>query len=108
MKLVLLNIRRIGDKPCLGYDLTGKLTDFFSHNSPTLEIKLESGTIYLSKWAYLNNYRVYQSPVDRDCFFLVFGYKRPNNKLALEKLLRHGEKQRIPVIKQRSKLKKTA
>lgn len=108
MKIVVLSLRKINDKVLLNYNLTGQLTDFSNHHSPTLEIKLESGTIYLSKWAYLNNYRVYQSPVDRETFFMVFTYKRPHNPTVLQRLLKYAEKQKVPVIKPRTKHKAVA
>lgn len=71
MRLILLNLRYVNDKPILNFDLTGKLTDFTNHQSRDLEINLPTGTITLNKWEYLNTWKIYEDPKNPKCFFVV-------------------------------------
>lgn len=101
--MVLLNIRQVGDKSIVGYDLTHLLCEYFNHRSPTLKIELPTGTIYLSKYAYLNRYKIYSDGIYS---FMAFQYKKPDTKLVLKMLIEHAKK--VPVLKGVRAYKKTA
>lgn len=107
MKIVLLHLRVVNDKTILSWDYTALLSSYFNHHSPTLQVNLPTGTVYLNRYTYLNRFKIYQG-VDPDCFFFVFGYKKPDRATVLKLLLKHQEKKSIPILKQRAKFKKTA
>jgi hypothetical protein len=107
LKIVILSLRVVNDRSVLNYDLTGKLTNFWNHHSPTFEIKLPTGTVYLNKYTYLNRFKIFQSE-DPNIFFMVFGYKKPHKETVLKLLLRYQANQKIPLIKPRVKHKKVA
>lgn len=90
MRLVLLSLRSVNDRTILNFDLTGKLTDFNNHHADTLEIKLETGTIKLNKWAYLNKYKIYEDNLNPKCFFLVGNYKSINHDHAFKTLMQYA------------------
>lgn len=90
MRLTLLSLRYVNDKPILNFDLTGKLTDFDNHNSNILEVKLPTGTIHLNRYEYLNTFRIYEDPLNAKCFFIVCGYKRINQDYAFKFLMNYA------------------
>lgn len=90
MKLVILSLRVVNDKSVLSYDLTGKLTDFENHHNAYLEIKLPTGVIYLKKWEYVNTLKIYQDAKDAKCFFIIFQYKKVNEKACFEHLMKYA------------------
>lgn len=104
---MLLNLRKYGDKHIIGYDLTGLLSNYHNHHSPTLQVNIPTGTVYLNRYTYLNRFKIFQS-VDPNVFFMVFGYKKPDKNTVLKLLLKYQEKKSIPILKQRAKFKKTA
>lgn len=103
MKIVILSLRTVNDKIVINYNLTALLTDYFNHHSPTLKIELPTVTIYLSKYAYLNRYKIYSDGIHS---FMVFQYKKPDTKLVLKMLIEHSKK--MPVLKVGTKHKKVA
>jgi hypothetical protein len=98
VKLIILSLRSVNGKSILSFDLTASLSNYFDHTSNILEIKLPTGTIYLNKWSYLNSGKIYQSPKDKTLFFMVFGYKRPCQKWALQRLLDYSRRNKIKTI----------
>lgn len=107
MKIVILSLRKVNDKIVINYNLTALLTSYFDHHSPTLEVKLPTGTVYLNRYIYLNRFKIFQS-VDPNVFFMAFSYKKPHRETVLKLLLKYQEKKSIPILKQRAKFKKTA
>jgi hypothetical protein len=89
MRIILLSLRYVNDKPILNFDLTGKLTDFTIHNSDKLEIHLPTGTIYLDKWQYLNKWKIYEDPKNPKCFFIVCN-KQANQDYAFKFLMEYA------------------
>lgn len=65
MRSRIYSLRTVNDRTVLSLDLTGLIV---SETHQTLQIKLETGTIYLNKWDYLNKMRVYD---DGKVFFII-------------------------------------
>lgn len=87
MKLMLYSLRTAKNgKPELNYGLTNCLTDFYNHQSNTLEIKLPSGVIFLPKWDYLNKLRV----IDTGKEFFLVANKQLDSNAAKNYLLRYS------------------
>jgi hypothetical protein len=90
MRLLLLSLRYVNERPILNFDLTGKLTDYCNFNTPTLEIALPSGTIFLNKRDYIDKWKVYEDPQNPKCFFIVASYKLVNKKTAFNYLMNYA------------------
>lgn len=104
MKLMLYSLRSAKNgKSELNYDLTKCITDFYNHQSNTLEIKLPSGTIYLPKWEYLNKLRI----VDTGKEFFIVANKQLSTKAAFNYLLRYAVQKVDTRIAHLTQLKKT-
>lgn len=90
MRLILLSLRYINDRPILNFDLTGLLTDFDNHNTNILEIKLPTGTVNLNKREYMNTWKIYEDAKNPKVFFIVAGYKAPNQDYAFKYLMEYA------------------
>lgn len=90
MRLILLSLRTVNDRPTLSFDLTGLLTDFENHNSNILEIKLPTGTVKLNKFEYLNKWKVYEDVHNTKVFFIVASYKKANQDYAFKFLMEYA------------------
>jgi len=89
MRVILYSLKHINEKIKLSIDLTGKLVDFENHNSNILEIKLDSGTIYLNKFEYLNKMKIFQDPKHNKVAFIVCN-KQVSHESAFKALVRHS------------------
>lgn len=84
MRTVLYSLRTIRDKSELVIDLTGKLISETHYN---IHLKLASGEVYLNKWDWLNQMKVYD---DGDVFFIICTAKKVSRKSAFDCLMRYS------------------
>lgn len=103
MRSRLYTLRSVSDKSVLSLDLTGKI---ISETHYSLTIELDSGTIELPKWDYLNKMKVYD---DGKIFFIVAG-KQVCQKYIKEFLLKYSldkvENRLDNLVKFKERLKK--
>lgn len=105
MKVVLISLGFVKYKPAISWNYTGLLSNFYDHHGNTLEIKLSTGTVYLSKYEYLNRLKVYENGTYR---FLITNYKRVNKPILLKFLLQYEDAKKSKTITLKTNKKKIA
>lgn len=105
MRIVLISLGFVKDKPAISWNYTGLLSNYDNHHGNTLEIKLNTGTVYLSKYEYLNRLKVYENGTYR---FLITNYKRVNKPVLLKFLLQYEDTKKSKTITIKKKQQKVA
>jgi hypothetical protein len=85
-RLILYSLKSDGDKSRLSIDLTGFVRSISDHS---IQIDLPTGRIFLPKWEYVNQMKVYQDPKDQKCFFIVCN-KSVSRDDAFNTLMQHA------------------